>query len=103
MINDQNDALVNRIRARPPDRGIPSAFPAQSGRRAVQNLQMGWAFSMVAGVVNRNDVGVLEAAGHPATVRRERGAEIDGACGQLRRRHEEGQPVESGKGGGQPS
>lgn len=40
---------------------------------------------------------VLEAAGHPATVRRERGAEIDGACGQLRRRYEEGQPVESGK------
>ncbi|MEB3299036.1 MAG: 23S rRNA (adenine(2503)-C(2))-methyltransferase RlmN [Candidatus Sericytochromatia bacterium] len=40
---------------------------------------------------------VLEQAGHPATVRRERGAEIDGACGQLRRRYAEGQPVEARK------
>ena len=29
----------------------------------------------------------LEQAGVPATVRRELGSEIDGACGQLRLRH----------------
>lgn len=35
----------------------------------------------------REFVRVLEAAGIPATVRKRKGADIDAACGQLRRRH----------------
>ena len=47
MISDRNRTSVIRILARQPDREFSSSLQVRSGRREVQNLQIGWAFIYV--------------------------------------------------------
>ena len=65
MISGQSGKSVIRIRARQPDRGFPSTFPAQSGCRAVQNLRMDGAFFHGAGAVTYQFCDALCVTGPP--------------------------------------